>query len=112
MTAGEPEFFSVGAEVPRRQSQLGRVQVRPVGVVVLLLLLVVVVDDEEVQLLQVEVQQPLFHLLQPQPPVVPVLSVEVVVVLQLPQVVVVLEVELQLPVVLVSLVVVVVVLQQ
>ena len=82
MTAGEPEFFSVGAEVPRRQSQLGRVQVRPVGVVVLLLLLVVVVDDEEVQLLQVEVQQPLFHLLQPQPPVVPVLSVEEVVVLQ------------------------------
>ena len=92
MTAGEPEFFSVGAEVPRRQSQLGRVQFRPVGVVVLLLL-VVVVAVEEVQLLQVEVQQPLSHLLQLQPPVVLVLSVEVVVVLQLPQVV--LEVVLQ-----------------
>ena len=26
MIADEPEFFSVGAEVPRRQSQLGQVQ--------------------------------------------------------------------------------------
>ena len=48
MTADEPEFFSVGAEVPRRQSQLGQVQFRPVGVVGLLLVVVVVV---EVQLL-------------------------------------------------------------
>ena len=66
----------------------------------------------EVQLLQVEVQQPLSHLLQLQPPVVLVSPVVVVAVLQLPQVVVVvvqqplfhlLEVELQPPVVLVSL---------
>ena len=43
MIADEPEFFSVGAEVPRRQSQsqLGQVQLRPVGVVGLLLVVVV-----------------------------------------------------------------------
>ena len=52
MRADEPEFFSVGAEVPHRLSQLGLVLFRLVGVVVLLLLLVVVV------------QQPLFHLLE------------------------------------------------
>ena len=44
MIADEPEVFSVGAEVPRRQSQsqLGQVQLRPVGVVGLLLVVVVV----------------------------------------------------------------------
>ena len=44
MIADEPEVFSVGAEVPRRQSQsqLGQVQLCPVGVVGLLLVVVVV----------------------------------------------------------------------
>ena len=43
MIADEPEFFSVGAEVPHRQSQiqLGQVQLRPVGVVELVLVVVV-----------------------------------------------------------------------
>ena len=64
MRADEPEFFSVGAEVPHRLSQLGLVLFRLVGVEGLLLLLLVVVV---LQLLQVEVQQPLSHLLELQP---------------------------------------------
>ena len=76
MRADEPEFFSVGAEVPHRLSQLGLVLFRLVGVEGLLLLLVVVVV----------VQQPLSHLLELQPLVV-LVSLGVVVVLQPPQVV-------------------------
>ena len=80
MTADEPEFFSVGDEVPHRQSQLGQVQFDPVGVEGLLLLLLGVVV----------VQQPLSHLLEVELQLLVVLvSLGVEVVLQLPQVVVV-----------------------
>ena len=59
MIADEPEFFSVGAEVPHRQSQiqLGQVQLRPVGVVELVL--VVVVELLPAHFLVVEVVLPL-----------------------------------------------------
>ena len=80
MRADEPEFFSVGAEVPHRLSQLGLVLFRLVGVDWFLLLLLVVVV----------VQQPLSHLLEVElQPLVVLVSLGVVVVLQLPQVVVV-----------------------